>query len=90
MSQHLSYFVNKFCTIFLPSINRKFNEDQNNAYFLGKVLIINEDFVILEHPSTKCRTYFNMQNIIGIAEEKVMLGNPEQIKQQIAQQNNLS
>ncbi len=82
MNQHLNYFTNKFCTIFVPAINRKYNEDQNNAYFLGKIIYINEDGLILEHPATKCRTYFNMQNIIGIAEEKVMLGNPDKMKQQ--------
>lgn len=82
MNQHLNYFVNRYCTIFVHSINRKYTEDQNNAYFLGKIISINEDCVVMEHVATKCRTYFNMRNIIGIAEEKVMLGNPQQIKQQ--------
>jgi hypothetical protein len=79
MSSNLNYFVNKFCTVIVQSINRNYNEEQNNAYFLGRVLIVTEEGVIIEHPSTKCRTFFNMKNIIAIAEEKVYLGSEKEI-----------
>lgn len=76
MNTDLSFFVNKVCTVFLPQINRNFSEDQNLAYFIGKVLSINETGIVLEHPGTKCKTYFNMHSVIGIAEEKVVMGKP--------------
>lgn len=78
MSHNFNYFLNKFCTIIVPAINRKYSEDQNNAYFLGKVLSINGDGVLIEHPSTKCKTFFNMNNIICIAEEVVLTGEKQQ------------
>jgi hypothetical protein len=77
MNHNFNYFLNKFCTVIVPAINRKYSEDQNNAYFLGKVLSINGDGVLIEHPSTKCKTFFNMNNIIAIAEEVVMLGDKQ-------------
>lgn len=76
MNNNLSFFVNKICTIFVDPINRNFNEDQNLAYFIGKVLSISDMGVLMEHPGTKCRTYFNMNKIVGIAEEKLMAGKP--------------
>jgi hypothetical protein len=76
MNQNLSYFVDKICTIFVGPINRNFDEDQNLAYFIGKVLSISDSGVFIEHPSTKCKTFFNMRNITGIAEEKLMIGKP--------------
>jgi hypothetical protein len=68
-SEIVGFFLNKVCTIFLNKINRKFNEEQNINYFVGKVLEINKDGILIEHIGNKCRSFFYTHSIIGIAEE---------------------
>jgi len=77
MNTNLSFFVDKVCTIFVGKTNRNFTEDQNLAYFIGKVLSISDSGILTEHPGTKCKTYFNMHSVICIAEEKVVMQKPE-------------
>lgn len=68
-SEIVYFFLNKVCTIFLNKINRKFNEEQNINYFVGKVLEINKDGILIEHIGNKCKSFFYTHSIIGIAEE---------------------
>jgi hypothetical protein len=68
-SEIVNFFLNKVCTIFLNKINRKFNEEQNINYFVGKVLEINKDGILIEHIGNKCKSFFYTHSIIGIAEE---------------------
>jgi uncharacterized protein (DUF488 family) len=68
-SEIINFFLNKVCTIFLNKINRKFNEEQNINYFVGKVLEINKDGILIEHIGNKCKSFFYTHSIIGIAEE---------------------
>ena len=46
-------FLNKICTIILKPINRNFNEEQNINYFVGSVIDINEEGILMEHPENK-------------------------------------
>lgn len=62
-------FLNKICTIFVRNINRNFNEEQNIDYFVGKVLQINEDGILIEHVASKSKSFYFLNSIIGIAEE---------------------
>lgn len=68
-SEIANLFVNKVCTIFVNKINRIFNEEQNVNYFVGKVLEINKDGILIEHIGNKCKSFFYSDSIIGIAEE---------------------
>ena len=68
-SEIVNFFLNKVCTVFLNKINRKFNEEQNINYFVGKVLEINKDGILIEHIGNKCKSFFYTHSITGIAEE---------------------
>lgn len=65
-------FLNKICTIILKPINRNFNEEQNINYFVGSVIDINEEGILMEHPENKCKSFFYKNSIIGLAEELVV------------------
>jgi hypothetical protein len=69
----INFFLNKVCTVFLHQINRSFNEEQNVNYFVGKVLEINKDGILIEHIGNKCKSFFYTHSIIGIAEESFVL-----------------
>lgn len=62
-------FLGKICTIFVRNINRNFNEEQNINYFVGKVLEFHNDGILIEHVASKCKSFFFLNSIIGIAEE---------------------
>ena len=68
-SEIANLFVNKICTIFVNKINRNFDEEQNVNYFVGKILEINKDGILIEHIANKCKSFFYLHSIIGIAEE---------------------
>jgi len=36
-NKNLEYFIGKICTIFVPEINRRFDEKTNIEYFVGKI-----------------------------------------------------
>jgi len=77
-SEIVNFFLNKVCTIFLNKINRKFNEEQNINYFVGKVLEINKDGILIEHIGNKCKSFFYTHSIIGIAEESFVLSDEKE------------
>jgi len=62
----------------LNKINRKFNEEQNINYFVGKVLEINKDGILIEHIGNKCKSFFYTHSIIGIAEESFVLSDEKE------------
>ena len=57
-SEIANLFVNKICTIFVNKINRNFDEEQNVNYFVGKILEINKDGILIEHIANKCKSFF--------------------------------
>lgn len=71
-------FLNKICTILLKPINRVFDERQNVNYFVGYVIDMNDDGVLIEHPENKCKSFFYKSSIIGIAEELVVYKNKKE------------
>ena len=92
-SEIVNFFLNKVCTIFLNKINRKFNEEQNINYFVGKVLEINKDGILIEHIGNKCKSFFYTHSIIGIAEESFIPSNEKEnlktsdVKKEIVKNN---
>ena len=70
--QNLNYFVNKICTIFVVGIQRQFDAQQFNDYFIGRVDSINEDGIMTTHPITGCKNYYGMNNVVGICEEQFL------------------
>lgn len=66
---NLGYFVGKVCTIFVPEINRKFDEKTNIEYFVGRVTEIDDEGLWFENISNKKMNFFFFNFIVGIAEE---------------------
>ena len=92
-SEIINFFLNKVCTIFLNKINRNFNEEQSINYFVGKVLEINKDGILIEHIGNKCKSFFYTHSIIGIAEESFIPPNEKEnlktsdVKKEIVKNN---
>ncbi len=72
-SKDLDYFVGKFCTVFVPMTNWRFqeeNEGKTIQYFCGVVYKINELHVWLELNGSN--TCFSMESIISMSVEPVV------------------
>lgn len=70
--RNLEYFKNKICTVITTSINRNFEEKTLIDYFVGKITKIDEAGLWYEHVQTKCLNFVFFNQLIGIAEEKVI------------------
>ena len=68
----LKYFEGKVCTIFMPSINRQFEEHQSREYFTIVVELINVDGIWGSHPYQKTKSFFLWSSILSINEEVVL------------------
>lgn len=74
-----SYFVGKLCSVFTTPTNRDFKLENPKTfpepiyqYFIGVVEAIDTEGIFLTQASTGCKSYFNLNNIIGICEEQVI------------------
>jgi len=80
-------FVTKPCTILTNKIPIDLSDDRKFLdLFFGIIEDINEDGVFLIHNTTKCKSFFNWNSIIGIVEEQVIYENDpryNQIKEEI-------
>lgn len=74
----LQHFVGKVCTIFTTPTNRNYKEENPQTfpepmyhYFTGRVEKIDALGILVSQVLTpeKCKSYFFMQNLVGIAEE---------------------
>lgn len=79
MIKNLQYFIGKMCTIFTHPINRNFKEEnpktypqQEYIYFVGVVEEVDSQGILITQPTTGLKSYFFLQNLIGIAEEEVL------------------
>lgn len=70
--RNLEYFKNKVCTIITPAINRNFDENILIDYFVGRITKIDEAGVWYEHLQSKCLNFVFYNQLIGIAEEKII------------------
>lgn len=80
----LEYFIGRVCTIFTTPTNRNFKEESPKTYpaplyqyFTGMVESIDDQGILITQVMSKERqkSYFFIQNVIGIAEEMPL--NPE-------------
>jgi hypothetical protein len=77
----LRYFVGKICTISTVQINYRFKEEQMMDYFMGFIEEIDDTWIWLTHPQTKCKSCIAIQYLVAIAEEQVLYENkPEDAK----------
>ena len=72
-------FVGKICTILTsPTPKYNFSDTQFSDFFTCVIDSIDEDGVFGTHPTTGCKNFYNLSNIIGIIEEQVFYeDNPE-------------
>jgi hypothetical protein len=78
--QDLQYFVGRAVTIFTKPINRDFKQESPTTYpqplynyFMGILLQADEHGILLQQVTPeRLRSYFLMENCIGIAEEQTM------------------
>lgn len=70
---NLIYFKGKVCSILTNPIQRKLKDQtEEMQYFVGVIEEISKDGVFMTQISTGLKSYFNMNNIIGIFEEEVL------------------
>lgn len=80
--KHLSYFVDKVCSIVTRSINRSFNEQIAREHYTVRVRSIDSDCIWGTHPyNEEMVSFFNMSNVVSIHEEiELDMNNPEHKK----------
>lgn len=76
--RNLEYFRNKVCTVITPAINRTFDEKTSIDYFVGKITKIDEVGIWYEHIQSKCLNFVFYNNLISIAEEKMLSSDDDQ------------
>lgn len=72
-------FTGKICTILTkPIAKNNFNDTQFADFFTGLIDFLDEDGIWTTHPTTGCKNFYNLFEIIGIIEEQVLYeDNPE-------------
>ena len=74
--EYLKHFIGKICTIITHQINRPFTESDLREYFVTRVIDIDSNGVLGQHPTEGLMNYFCMANVISIQEEKVVSAIP--------------
>jgi len=69
---HVTYFVDKVCTIVTSPINRSFTEEIMRQHFVVVVRHITVDGIIAQHISEPLLSYFPWNSVVLIQEEKVL------------------
>lgn len=80
--QELEYFVGKVCTVFTVPTNRNYQTENPKTYpepmyhyFMGRIIEITSHGLIMEQWAAgpkRLRSFFNLQHIIGVAEEETL------------------
>lgn len=89
----IKYFVGKICTIITGPINRNFKDEAQAVgkpelypmnlvdHFMGRVVSIDANSIVIQHPIIGTMGYFRLANIVGIIEEQELdPNNPEHAK----------
>lgn len=78
-SKHLNYFKGKVCSIFTRPTNRNFREEnpktymeQNVMYFVAVIEDVEDDGIFVTQVQTGLKSYFFLENLVGICEEEVL------------------
>lgn len=78
---NLQDLLNKVVTISTVEVNFRFKPEQMMDYFMGILEAIDDEFLWLRHPQTKCLSGIARKYIVNIAEEQVLYeDNPEHAK----------
>lgn len=77
----LQDLLNKVVTVSTVEVNFRFKPEQMMDYFMGMLETIDDEFLWLRHPQTKCLSGIARKYIVNIAEEQVLYeDNPEHAK----------
>jgi hypothetical protein len=77
----LNDLVGKVCTVSTVEINFRFKPEQMMDYFMGVLEAVDDEFIWLRHPQTKCLSAIARKYLVNIAEEQVLYeDNPEHAK----------
>lgn len=82
-SKHLQYFIGKVCTILTVPINRDYSIENPKTYiqtlikyFTGIIENIDDYGVLIRQLDGDLKSFFLLENIVGISEEKCL--NPDE------------
>lgn len=68
----IKYCEKKYCTIITRDVNWHYKVEQMIDYFCGFVEKVDSDCVVIMHPTTKCKTFIRLDQIVAIAEEQFL------------------
>lgn len=77
-SNELQQFIGKVCSIFTRPINRNFREESESfIYFVGRIVSVSNQGILMEQVTntkskTPLRSYYFLEDVVGIAEEQVL------------------
>lgn len=78
---NLQDLLNKVVTVSTVEVNFRFKPEQMMDYFMGTLEAIDDEFIWLRHPQTKCLSGVARKYMVNIAEEQVLYeDNPEHAK----------
>ena len=91
MNKNIKYFIGKVCTVFTIPINRNFKEENPQTYpeqlyfyFTGVVEDVDEKGILITQVMGEgLKSYFFLNSVVGIAEEKVLNPSNEQDAKEI-------
>ena len=72
MNENLKYFVGKVCTVTTVAVNFRFKEEQMMDYFMGQINNIDEQGILMTHPTTHCKNFIMLPHVVSISEEQVL------------------
>lgn len=74
-------FENKVCTVFTHPTCRTFSERIWREYYAVRILKIDKEAIYAEHPYTKVKSFFFLEDVISLQEEvEIDPNNPEHRK----------
>ena len=77
----LQDLIGKICTVSTVEVNFRFKPEQMMDYFMGTLEAVDDEFLWLRHPQTKCLSGISRRYLVNIAEEQVLYENvPEHAK----------
>lgn len=77
----LQDLIGKVCTVSTVEVNFRFKPEQMMDYFMGTVEAVDDEYIWLRHPQTKCLSAIARKYLVNIAEEQVLYeNNPQHAK----------
>jgi hypothetical protein len=77
----LNDLVGKVCTVTTVEVNFRYKPEQMMDYFMGELVSVDDEFLWLRHPQTKCLSAIARKYLVNIAEEQVLYeDNPDHAK----------